>query len=75
MTDAFAEDYTEYSTEMTAVQNVISQYLNPIFAGLVDDPEAAVEEFRGLVKDAGLDTIREQFNQQWVDFCVENGFE
>ena len=75
MTDAFAEDYEPYSTEMTAVQNVISEKLNPIFAGLVDDPEAAVEEFRTEVKAAGLDTIREEFNKQWVDFCVENGFE
>ena len=75
ITDAFAENYEPYSTERTAVQNVISQYLNPIFAGLVDDPEAAVEEFRGLVKDAGLDTIREEFNKQWVDYCAEYGFE
>jgi putative aldouronate transport system substrate-binding protein len=72
---AFAENYDNYSTEMSAVQNVISQYLNPIFAGVVDDPEAAIEDFRQRVTDAGLDTIREEYYQQWIDYCDAYGFE
>lgn len=73
--DSFAEDYSEYNAEMSAVQNVIAQYLNPIFAGLVDDPEAAIEDFRTKVKDAGLDTIRENYVKQWQDYCEANGYE
>ena len=72
---AFAENYDNYSTEMSAVQNVISQYLNPIFAGVVDDPEAAIDEFRQKVTDAGLDTIRDDYYQQWIDYCDAFGFE
>ncbi|MBQ6551537.1 MAG: extracellular solute-binding protein [Lachnospiraceae bacterium] len=73
--DSFAEDYSGYNAEMAAVQNVIGEKLNPIFAGLVDDPEAAIAEFRTLVEAAGLETIRADYNKQWTDYCAANGFE
>lgn len=50
------------------------QYLAPLQAGLVDDVDAAVEEFRTKVKDAGLDVVREAYTEQWKAYCDEYGY-
>lgn len=70
---AFAEDYSAYSAEKSAVDDVCSEYLKPIEAGLVDDVEASVETFREKVKAAGLDTVREGWTKQWQAYVQENG--
>lgn len=70
---AFAEDYSAYSAEKSAVDDVCSEYLKPIEAGLVDDVEASVETFREKVKAAGLDTVREGWTKQWQAYLQENG--
>lgn len=69
----FAEDYSAYSAEKSAVDDVCSEYLKPIEAGLVDDVEASVETFREKVKAAGLDTVREGWTKQWQAYLQENG--
>lgn len=71
----FTEDYTDYEFERTAVSNVMRQYLAPIQAGLVDDVDAAIAEFRDKVKEAGLDACREGFTEQWLDYCAEYHYE
>ena len=73
--DGFTEDYTDYDAERAAVGNVLRQYLAPLQAGLVPDVDAAVEEFRQKVTDAGLDACREGFTEQWADYCSEYGYE
>ena len=73
--EGFVEDYSEYSAERTAVSDVMREYLAPLQAGLVDDVDAAVEEFRSKVKAAGLDTVRESYEQQWADYCAEYDYE
>ena len=73
--DGFTEDYTEYSAERAAVGNVLRQYLAPLQAGLVSDVDAAVEEFRAKVNDAGLDACREGFLEQWADYCAEYNYQ
>ena len=55
----FSEDYSAYSAEKAALDDVTSEYLTPLQNGLVDDVDAAVETFREKVKAAGLDTVRE----------------
>ncbi len=69
--DGFSENYESYSAERSAVGNVMRQYLAPLQAGLVDDVDAAVEDFRTRVKDAGLDKCREEYTKQWVAYCEE----
>ncbi len=69
--DGFSENYEAYSAERSAVGNVMRQYLAPLQAGLVDDVDAAVEDFRTRVKDAGLDKCREENTKQWVAYCEE----
>ena len=70
----FSEDYTDYAAERTAVMSVCEQYLNPIMAGLVDDPEAAVSEFLQKVDAAGLDICVENCKKQWEAYCQEFGY-
>ncbi|MCR5254771.1 MAG: DUF3502 domain-containing protein [Acetatifactor sp.] len=70
----FAEDYSGYDAERTAVSNVMRQYLAPLQAGLVSDVDAAVEEFRTKATEAGLEKVREGFKAQWIAYCDEYGY-
>ena len=70
----FTEDNTAYATESSAVQNVCNQYLGPLQAGLVDDVDAAVTQFRDKVKEAGVDACRDGFKEQWLAYCEEYGY-
>lgn len=72
--DGFSENYDAYSAERTAVSNVMKQYLAPLQAGLVADVDAAVEEFRQKMTDAGIDACRDGFKEQWVAYCEEYGY-
>ncbi len=72
--DGFSENYESYSAERTAVSNVMRQYLAPLQAGLVDDVDAAVEEFRGKLTEAGIDKCREEYTKQWKEYCEEYGY-
>lgn len=70
----FTEDYTAYSAERTAVTNIMRQYLAPLQAGLVSDVDASVEEFRTKVTEAGLQTVRDAYIEQWTAYCEEYGY-
>lgn len=70
----FAEDYTAYEVERSAVSDVMRQYLAPLQAGLVADVDKSVKEFRDKVKEAGLETCQEQFKTQWAAYCDEHGY-
>lgn len=72
--DGFSEVYDDYQAERTAVQNVMKQYLAPLQAGLVSDVDAAVEEFRTKVTEAGVETCRDAFKEQWNAYCEEYGY-
>ncbi len=72
--DGFSENYDAYSAERSAVSNVMRQYLAPLEAGLVDDVDAAVEEFRNKMTEAGLDKCREEYTKQWKDYCAEYNY-
>ena len=63
------------ASERAAVSAVLRQYLAPLQAGLVDDVDAAVAEFRTKVTDAGLDVCREGFQEQWADYCAEYNYQ
>ena len=72
--NGFGENYEAYAAERTAVSNIIKQYLAPLQAGLVDDVDAAVEEFRQKMTDAGIDVCRDGFKEQWNAYCEEYGY-
>lgn len=70
----FIEDYSSYSIERAAFLNVIVEYLTPIQAGLVDDVDAAIDEFLEKADEAGRGKIIESYIAQWKAYCEENGF-
>ncbi len=69
---AFPEDPTSYQTERAALFNVVSQYLTPIQAGLVDDVDVAIDEFLEKAKAAGLEKVQQSFTEQWVSYLEDN---
>jgi len=74
ITQGFNESYIEYEAERTAVANVCATYLDRLFGGLVDDPEATVAEFLEAAEAAGLSTCAEAYKAQWEAYCDEYGY-
>lgn len=70
----FSENYEDYQAERAAVSNVMRQYLAPLQAGLVDDVDLKVAEFREKIKEAGLETVRANYTEQWLAYCEEYGY-
>jgi putative aldouronate transport system substrate-binding protein len=70
----FIEDYSSYEIERASLNSVISQYLTPIQAGLVDDVDAAIDEFLKKADEAGLSMIQEKYKEQWLKHCEEFGY-
>jgi putative aldouronate transport system substrate-binding protein len=68
--EGFAEDYTSYQTERAALGTVMTQYLQPLHAGLVDDVEASIAEFLKQAESAGLDKIQEEYSKQWKEYIA-----
>lgn len=50
-------DLTSVSDEVSACTNVVNQYQNAIYAGAVDDTDAAVAAFQKALKKSGIDKI------------------
>ncbi len=70
----FAEDYSAYEVERSSVSDVMRQYLAPLQAGLVEDVDAAIAEFREKVEEAGISVCRDGLQEQWATYCEEHGY-
>lgn len=70
----FTGDTSEYATEEGAVANVLQEYLGPLQTGMVDDVDAAVKQLRDKLTEAGVETCRENFKEQWLAYCEEYGY-
>lgn len=75
ISDGFAEDYSSYQSERTALGMVMTQYLAPLEAGLVDNVDAAVKIFMEKAKAVGLDKIQEEYSKQWKAYCKINHYQ
>jgi putative aldouronate transport system substrate-binding protein len=71
----FAEDYTEYQAERSALEQVEKQYLFPLMAGQVKDVEAGLNTFMDKAKKAGLEKIQESYKKQWAAYLSEQGIQ
>jgi putative aldouronate transport system substrate-binding protein len=71
----FAEDYTEYQAERSALEQVEKQYLFPLMAGQVADVEAGLKTFMEKAKSAGLEKIQEGYTKQWLAYLSEAGIQ
>ena len=66
---AIALDYAPVQAELAAVNQVVQQYGTPINVGLVDDVDAAIEEYRQKLKDAGIDKLVDYVQQTVTAYC------
>ena len=68
----FAFNEEKVKSEVAVVNTVVSQYFMPISLGMVDDVDAAVEEFAQKLKEAGIDKIYEEVKRQTAEFAEAN---
>jgi putative aldouronate transport system substrate-binding protein len=68
----FIEDITPYQAERAALMNVVTQYLIPLQAGVVNDVDAAIDQFVKQAEIAGMDKLHEQYIQQWLAYVKAN---
>lgn len=68
---SFSFDDSTVKNEMASVGNVITQYGVPIDLGMCDDVDAAVEEYKQKLKEAGLDKIYDECEKQIKEY-MEN---
>lgn len=69
--NGFAEDYTPYQSERTALDQVQQQYLVPLQAGFVADIDKGMKEFMDKAKAAGLEKIQAEYIKQWKAYCQQ----
>ncbi len=69
----FVFDQTPISAEYTAVNQIRIEYGYPLNVGIVDDVDAAYEDYVKRSKDAGLEKCREEVERQINAFFDANG--
>lgn len=69
----FALDKSEFENEYTALVETQNTYGYPLQAGLVEDVDAAYEEYLAAAKAAGLDEIRAKVQEQVDAFVAAKG--
>ena len=60
----FPADDSEVKAEVTAVGQLISQYMNPLINGMVDDTDAGIADLNRRLDEAGIETIHEKLGAQ-----------
>lgn len=70
----FVEDFESYAAERAALATVMTEYLAPLQAGLIEDVDAGVDEFLKKAEEAGLSKIQESYTTQWNAYCEEYGY-
>lgn len=67
--DGFALDKSNIDTEYTSLYNVQVEYGYPLQAGLVEDVDAAYQQYLDAAKAAGLDKVHDEVERQvkeWI---------
>ena len=68
-------DYSEVQPELAAVNQVMQQYGAPINVGLVDDVDAAIEEYRQKLLTAGVESLIETIREQTIIYVETHSAE
>lgn len=61
----------EYSSEIAAITNVISQYQDTLEYGMAEDLDAAYQEFLNALDDAGIEKVIEGNQEQFDAWLAE----
>lgn len=57
-------DEANVKTEIAVISTLITQYMDPISTGFVDDSDKAVDEFVSKLKEAGIDKVMAEIEAQ-----------
>ncbi|WP_319758261.1 extracellular solute-binding protein [uncultured Sphaerochaeta sp.] len=66
-------DYSDVQAELAAVNQVVQQYGYPINIGIVNNVDAAIDEYRKQLKAAGIDRLLDSVSQQMEAYYARNG--
>lgn len=64
-------DETSMKAEITAVNQLVSQYMNPLTYGMVDDTEKGIEDLNKRLDEAGIEKIKEITSAQMNEYLKE----
>jgi putative aldouronate transport system substrate-binding protein len=64
----FTFDNTAVKDKIAAINELCSQYIPILELGLVDDPDATLEEFNKKCEQAGRDDILNEFKKQYTEY-------
>lgn len=64
----FVFDDANVKSEIAAISQLCSQYIPIMELGLVDDPDATLDEFNEKCEQAGRDKIMEEFRAQYSEY-------
>lgn len=67
----FAFDSANVTSEMAAVSSIITQYYEPIVAGMAGDVEPAIAELKKQLENAGIEKIHFEFKLQAEEYAKD----
>ncbi len=70
-TRTFAMDTTEIADYVTAIKNVLNDYVPMLQLGLVDDVDATIAEMQQKLDDAGMQIYKDAFVEQYNAWLAE----
>lgn len=69
--DTFAFNEENVKTEVALINTVVTQYLIPIHVGMVDNVEAAVEDLKDKLNQAGIQKVYDELKKQAEEFVKD----
>lgn len=66
--EGFAFDSANVTSEMAAVSSIVTQYYNPVVAGMAGDVDTAVAELKKQLDNAGIQKIYDEFKRQAEEY-------
>ncbi|MGE6629288.1 ABC transporter substrate-binding protein [Bacillus sp. NPDC077027] len=66
---AFVFDATNVQADLAALQQVKAQYIDPLEAGLVPDPDQALEQVITKLNQAGLEKVQKDLDRQLQEYA------
>ena len=73
-TAGFIFDDSNVKSEIAAVSELCSQYIPILELGLVDNPDAVLDEFNAKCEQIGRDKILEEFRAQYEEYLKNVSF-
>ena len=69
----FNPNKDEVLTELAALSQLTSQYINPLLYG-IGDIDQGIKDLKAKLKAAGIDKVKDVYQKQWNEFKKAKGF-